>query len=656
MRAQFWVALACLLLAGSLSHCQDIPSLTGEVTFIEDPMEGDCAIEGDLAVSAGDHVQFVLDYQDDGTCYLLDITAPDARFYKLSPNGSRAIGPPGKLLLATPGEAQVFTVSRKNHRLRLIYEGQVACGGWDGSLTGGKAGHIAADGRVAEARVQPFGPIKENDDFVREQDAQSMWSPVSGSWQTESLRDDDQADEMEADKSANAFSYRGVSADVPALALASQDMWFWTDYRISASARQMGDGAMGLVLLAQDEQNYILMRWASSWDTGDRGARIELAEVIGGDTTILAEKPGGFLPDQWYALSAAICDGHIICTVDGTPVLEGYTDRFGQGSAGLYAEGDDGAYFDDVVIADFELLNDDLDSLERWQTASGNWSNSDGQAQSAGAGVLWSGRYEWTRYGVEAIASSKGGAVGIQLARQADGAGVLVRVTPASGKAEIVKTSADGEEILAEASTKIAKGKPLALAATVLDRGFVTGYVNDEPVIEALYAGLASGAVGLYAGGPKEARFDAVRVAFIERRQGPQITKEFSESAEHPEMGPWAGRRQPWIEPAEAGRGATWWTKGDYYGDMSLAFKVRFIGLRDGSVTLTLEGDPEVPDKGLKLAFSATKGSKILTVTLTRDGEHLDQVQVELAKSSCKVEVSNLLLIVDGQPLMARGL
>ena len=45
-----------------------------------------------------------------------------------------------------------------------------------------------------------------------------MWTAVTGSWKTESLRDDDQADEMEADKSANAFSYRGVSADVPAIA------------------------------------------------------------------------------------------------------------------------------------------------------------------------------------------------------------------------------------------------------------------------------------------------------------------------------------------------------------------------------------------------------------------------------------------------------
>ena len=657
MRAAIWVVTCCLLATG-LAAAQGVPSLAGELTLASDPMEGDCCLMGELAVKPGDHIQFMLYQQEDGSGYLLDVTAPDARFYRLSPTGSRTIGPPGKLPMKSPGEASRYTVSRKNRRFRFLYEGQVVCSGWDGTYSKGAAGYWAPDGQVAEdPLVQQMGPAVASDDFVREEDAHHMWTPESGSWKIESLRDDEQADEMEADKSANAFSYLARTIDTPAVATAEEDSWFWTDYRLSVSARTLEDGAMGLVLLAQDSQNYLAFRWSSAWNKGPAGACAQILEVIDGQPKVLAEKPGGCLPDQWYGLRAQVCDGHIACFVDGLPVLAAYSTAFGQGHPGLYAEGNAGTYFDDVRLVDYELLREDFSSISRWEPASGDWSVTDtGEARCPGEGVLTGGRPEWTDYRVDATVSARGTPVGLHLGRDADGSGVLYRV--GEGKAQLLRLTAEGEELVSERDVAVPNGKPLELSATLLAGGFFAGYLNGEPVLQELCPGVSAGAIALDVGPGKGARFDSLNVTFIEKRQKAQITREFTQTSEHPEMAEWAGRKAPWVEPAEIKPGATWWTKGDYFGDTSLSFKVRFVGLRDGTVTVSMNSDPEQPTEGLHLVISATKGSKVLSAKLMDGAEELSQADVELTKNSCRVNLarrgSRVLITVDDQPLIAQ--
>ena len=652
--------LLCLALAvaGAVAGAQAAPSLVGPLTFLEDPVEGDVALGGDLSLSPGDKVQLVLNYQDESSYYLLDIAAPAACFYRVAAGAAKLLGAAGEMQPAPAGTATPFAILRKDHRLIFVYGGQVACRGWDGAFTNGKAGYAAPEGKVVDPFLQPMAKIQATDNFMREQDAQHMWTPLTGTWEIESLRDDDQAEAMEADKSANAFNYQAVAKDVPALSVAEKDLWFWTNYHVEASARSVGYGAMGLVLLAQDEANYLAFRWASAWDTGERGNRAELVEVVGGQPTVLAEKPGGFIPDQWYKLSAAVCDGHVECAIDDTPLFEAYSGRFGAGNAGLYAEGQERAYFDDVTIEDFESFREDFAGLDRWEPASGEWSLTNaGEAKCAGSGLLTSGRAEWANYRVEATVTPGKAKVGLELARQADGRAALLRLE--SGKAQLLLVGPDGETLVAERDLKVNGGKPVRLAASV-EQGFVKTYVDGQPAVEGLIDECPSGAIGLYADGGKEARFDDVRVAFLKPKKPAQVVREFSKVSEHAEMAEWASSRAPWVQPAEMVPGATWWTKGDYFGDATVSFKVRFVGLRDGSVKVTLNGDPGQADQGVRLVLTATKGQKVLKAQVLDGQTEIGQGEVELQSSSCSVRFArqgaHILVSVDDKPLIEKQL
>jgi len=202
---------------------------------------------------------------------------------------------------------------------------------------------------------------------------------------------------------------------------------------------------------------------------------------------------------------------------------------------------------------------------------------------------------------------------------------------------------------------KVGNGKALTLAASV-EQGFVKTYIDGEPAVEGLVADCSAGGIGLYADGGKDPRFSHVRVSFLAPKQPAQVTREFSKVSEHPEMGEWASSRAPWVQPAKMEPGATWWTKGDYYGDVTVAFKVRFIGLRDGKVKVTLGGEPDRPDEGVQLTLSATRESKTLKAEVTHGGAELGKGEVELQSSSCNVRFArqgaHILVSVDDKPLI----
>jgi hypothetical protein len=644
--------------------CQTPPALLGEITFLDDPMEGDGAVTGDLALKQGDKVQFVINYQDEGTFYLLDVTVPDAAFYKVAPGGSRRIGAPGKLPLKSPGESQTFTISRRNDRLTFMYEGVVVCRGWDGGLADGKAGYVAAGAEVSDPWLQPLGKILATDDFVRETDAQHMWTPLAGEWHIEKLRDDDLAEAMQADKSANAFRYRATGGELPAISLAERDSWYWADYHISASGRVQGTASLGLVLLAQDEQNYLAFRWGSCWDAEAGGDRAQLVEVVDGQTQVLAEKPGGCVPDQWYKLDAGVCDGRVVCSIDDLAVIEARTDRFGQGNAGLYAQGEDGADFDDVVIEDYEEFREDFADMGRWVAASGDWALTDGgQARCAGKGLLTSGREAWDDYRVDCTATAERGGVGLQVAGNDDGRGIVFRVglngSAYAGKAQIVAIGAEGETVLEESAVELPKGKPLELRAST-ETGYVRGYVNGVPVIEGLDVSYGAGGMGLYADAPGPVRFDDVVVTFLKPKQPAHVTREFTKTSEHAEMAEWASRNAPWVEPETVEPGATWWTKGDYFGDTTVTLKVRFISLRDGHIEVTLGGAPDDAEAGIHLILRAKQGERAVDAEVLEGKEPVAQAHVKLDSTSGAVRFARkgkfVLVFVDDQPVIAEKL
>ncbi|MGQ9731918.1 MAG: hypothetical protein ACUVX8_11690 [Candidatus Zipacnadales bacterium] len=649
---------------GTAIEAQTMPTLTGEISFLEDPLEGASAIRGELSLTAGDHVQIILNYQNEADYYLLDLMAPTACFYKVVGGIGKAIGLPGRLPIEAPDGPQMFAVFRWDTRLLFVYAGRVICRGWDDEFLGGKGGIIAQAGKVTDPFVQPLETINTRDNFMREADAEHMWTPLSGVWEVESLRDDDQADEMEADKSANAFSYQAVSTEGPAISVAEQDKWFWTNYRIEASMRSLGTGAMGLVLLAQDRSNYLAVRWASAWANGEHGDRLQLLEVVDDQPKVLAEVPGGFIPEQWYKVSAAYCDGCLTCAIDDIPILEGYSDRFGAGNPGLYAEGSDRTYFDDVTIEDYEIFRENFTDMVRWTPVEGEWSvTATGEVRCAKRGLLTSGRTAWTNYRVEAKATPNRGQIGLQVGRQPDSRSVLYRLNFSgalrSPKAQLLLVNPDGEKLIAEREVPLKIGKTLQLAASV-DQGFVRAYLDGESIIEGFIPECPGGGIGLYADGEKETRFDDVVVTFTKPRPAAQVTREFTKVSEHAEMAEWASSRAPWVLPPELQPGSIWWTKGDYFGDTAVEFKLRFIGLRDGEVRVTLNGDPDRPNDGIHLILVATKGDSTLRARLLKGTTLIAQAQIVLNDSSCRVRFarqgSHAIVAIDDQPIISEQL
>jgi hypothetical protein len=386
-------------------------------------------------------------------------------------------------------------------------------------------------------------------------------------------------------------------------------------------------------------------------------------EVVGGKPKVLTETPGGFIPNRWYRLDAATCEGNVTCSIDGAPVLRCHTDRFGLGSPGLYSEGPDGSFFDDVLIEDYESFQEDFATLARWEVVGGDWSLAGrGRAKCASGGLLASGRREWDNYRCECEVTADRGGVGLDVARQADGAAMRLRLgfpgSAYAGKAQLVSVSGAGEKVLAEAAVRAAAGTAHRLAATV-EGGFVRGYVDGNQVLEAVDAGLKGGAIGLSADRPNGALFADVGVRFLRPNRPARVVREFSKTSEHNEMRGWAGPRAPWVEPPTIEPGTVWWTKGDYFGDATVTFMLRFVGLRDGSVRVTLNGSPDDEQVGAHLILTAARDSRVLKARVVDGTKPLGEGQVELSGSSCRVEFSRrgreLLLLIDGRPLALKG-
>jgi hypothetical protein len=168
-----------------------------------------------------------------------------------------------------------------------------------------------------------------------------------------------------------------------------------------------------------------------------------------------------------------------------------------------------------------------------------------------------------------------------------------------------------------------------------VDEGLITGYLDGKRVLDAYHPGAVSGRIGLLADGNGSARFDNVYLAMLPERRIARVTKEFTEDEEHFEMVEWASTRAPWLKPAEDG--GTWWTKGDYFGDTTIAFEVPDVEGAEGALRLTLEAAPDSEGSGLTLVLATAKGSKSLTATLLAGGEQLGEETVEVANDPCPV-------------------
>ena len=173
------------------------------------------------------------------------------------------------------------------------------------------------------------------DNFMREPDDPSEWTPISGKWTNVGVGNEEH--------SVNGFFFRGESGET---ALAAAGDWFWEDYAASVAVRPESATACGLGALRQangDMIAFVADTAPKPWPT------LRLVRVVDGRETVLAERTGGLAPQQWYRLALRVREGKLQALVDGEVQLECANPEARGGGIGLLAKGG-AARFDDVVV------------------------------------------------------------------------------------------------------------------------------------------------------------------------------------------------------------------------------------------------------------------------------------------------------------------
>lgn len=592
------------------------------VTYLEDKGEGDYNVAGSFTVKSPAALQAVLDFavQDKtNDRYVLTISGGKVAFTKVLRGKTYPLGLTVPLPLKA-GTTVPFTLQRRAWRLAFIWDNTVILRAFDRSLGTGKVGSKAAGGTWDDLRIQPVGDMKAQDDFVREEGAASIWEPAVGTWEAKTLRDDEQAAREEPDKSANAFSYFGSGLPC-GITLAGN--WFWDSYSFESAVKPLGRGAIGLVFYYQDDQNYLVLRSNCNADPAPNGDRLQLLAVRNGKSYVLGDKPGGYEPGQWYKLRVQVCDDVIQCFVDDELRLQTATRALGQGQVGLYVEGKTGAFFDDVACAEWDYFREDFTAVVagKWTTGAG-FKQADGAMTHAGAKSLCLTGEDWQRYicSVDATASA-GATAGLVVCYKSPQDYCALEFT--GTKALLIQVTSKGQTVLAE-KPFTANGTQRRLRVSVED-GLLTGGVGDQLTLQALVPGLTGGAIGLLA--DDKVSFDNLTLVLLAPRRGSHVTKEFTFSDKHPEMEKWASTRGAWVPPAEGSD--DWWSKGDYFGDTTVAFTVPTVGAKTGAVRAIIGGEPG-SKVGLLLTVAAKEKSQQLTLTLAVGDKPLKTATVDV--------------------------
>lgn len=610
--------------------------------MLEDIPEPPYALAATLNVEDPEALQFrlLLDYTDDANTYVITGNAEQVQVQRVLGGETVRIGTAGVFRGFEPDSALELTARRDGWRIDLVIEGQVVARAWDKSLPPGSLGHSAQGGEVTDVMIQPLASIYMTDDFMRGPEGQSVWSAEHGTWEVAPLRVDDLSERMEADKSANAFTFMGRGDDNPALVTAGH--WFWFNYELSAAVRAVETDPLGLIAYYQDPQNYLLARWTSALSRADDADRMQLVAVIDGEHSVLAETRGGHLPGHWYEMRLRVCDGLIECLVDDQPMLMARADLFGQGMPGLYCEGEAGTSFDSILVQDWEALLEEFDTERpgKWVTRSGSWQVNTGAFESGGAGlrIATSGREQWQKYWCEAefdgraatgvaVAVGESSWYGLRFGTQGSGVGY-------EGQAQIVR-GGNGEVEVLSAAPAFLPGGERHRARLVVDEGLLTGYLDGRRVLDAFDADARAGAIGLIADGNGVARFHAVQVAMIPPMRIARVTDEFAEVEAHPEMAEWASTRAPWLKPEQDGE--PWWTKGEYFGDKTMTFEIPQVRESAGEVTVLLEAAPDAPSSGITLTLTTEKDSPVLTAAVKAGEEVLAEVEFETSEDPSPV-------------------
>lgn len=113
----------------------------------------------------------------------------------------------------------------------------------------------------------------------------------------------------------------------------------WDGYTVATAVKPEYQGAVGVLAAYQDAKNYLRFRWTAADRAAPDGPRMELVAMVDGTARVLATRPVGYQPGQWYHLTVRLDWQHVQAVVDGTVVLQAANPGPIEGRVGLYADG-----------------------------------------------------------------------------------------------------------------------------------------------------------------------------------------------------------------------------------------------------------------------------------------------------------------------------
>jgi len=302
----------------------------------------------------------------------------------------------GQSEIALPSDvAAHLTVLRRGTVLIIMDESNKILFRGDVPRAGGAKGlfHFDRGWTVEEPHVQRLEPVAFSDNFMRTSDEPGNWTSRSGEWVLQSAWDRDPKGNSARFNNIiyaqNPFAWSGRNPNGAALCTTGKA--FWEDYTMSVAVQPGPDSAAGVMVNMADPDNGYLVRWTPANIHGAQGDRLTLSRVANGKVSIIAETRGGYIPEQWYKLTVTSTLDGLQVLVDDQPRLSAKGVTPWRGGVGLYAEGKNGAVFDDVSVYGHTLKKDLIDENQAARVSQRMHDDHNGMEE-------WAARNDWLAY------------------------------------------------------------------------------------------------------------------------------------------------------------------------------------------------------------------------------------------------------------------
>jgi len=398
-------------------------------------------------------------------------------------------------------------VSRRLSFIDVTLDGRLLVRAYDDTWYEGKAGTRDPSGDifVGAMRVQRISDFSFGEEFDSADTVASLWSRLGGQWEIEAPKDG----LIARDGGPPMFSRYVASGS----GLVAAGRPFWDNYHAEVTCKLHKGSAIGLAFNFRDDANYALVAMIPG--SHRKPGRVELRIVERGKATVLAKHIGNYDYDRWYRLGIESHRGDVCVGVNGDRLISSSISFPLDGRVGLWVDGAERAYFDDVEVTRVRKFSGRVLDLRPYRPIVGKWRPGArsilGVSDSSFAAALARGP-AWENCRAEVVLGRREGAASGLVFRWQDKSNFHFFTLSRDGRAwELGRIRRGKTDILRRGRLRrSARGKPVSLrveAAGALIRCAVDG----RQAVKTYDLPGASGRVGLFCRGGT-AEFDGIEI------------------------------------------------------------------------------------------------------------------------------------------------